>query len=139
MKKIFIGQTFKIKKAFTQSEVIIFSNICGDKNPIHWDKEYCKTTIFKKPIVFGMLGASLFSNLLGNNFEGAIYMNQTLKFLKPIFIDEEVEAVVTVESFNLVKDNMILKTQVIKSLTNQIAVDGDAIIKINLDKYEILH
>jgi len=38
-----------------------------------------------------MLGVSLFSNLIGNNYAGAIYLNQTLSFVAPIYLDEEVE------------------------------------------------
>jgi len=37
-----------------------------------------------------MLGASLFTNIIGNHYHGSIYMSQTLIFLAPIYYDEEV-------------------------------------------------
>jgi 3-hydroxybutyryl-CoA dehydratase len=132
------GHTFKLLRKFSQKEVLIFSEICGDKNPLHYDEEFCKNTIFKKPIIFGMLGASLFSNLLGNNLVGSIYIKQDLKFLKPIFVEEEIEASVTIEDLIKPKDLIKLKTQVRKILTNEIAIDGEALIKYDKSKYTIL-
>lgn len=135
IKTITKGQTFKLKRKFTQQEVLLFSNLCGDKNPIHYDEEYCKTTIFKKPIIFGMLGASLFSNLLGNNIEGSVYVSQTLKFLKPIFVEEEIEAIVKVEDLTKPKNFLLLSTQILKIENNEIATTGEAVIKFPLDNY----
>jgi acyl dehydratase len=132
------GDTFKLLRKFTLKEVLIFSEICGDKNPIHFDEEFCKKTVFKKPIIFGMLGASLFSNLLGNNLEGSIYIKQSLSFLRPIYVEEEVEASVIIEQIIKPKDFLLLKTIVKKSLTNEIAIDGDAVIKYDKTKYQIL-
>jgi 3-hydroxybutyryl-CoA dehydratase len=132
------GHTFKLLRKFSQKEILIFSEICGDKNPLHYDEEFCKNTIFKKPIIFGMLGASLFSNLLGNNLIGSIYIKQDLKFLKPIFVEEEIEASVTIEDLIKPKDFIKLKTQVRKILTNEIAIDGEALIKYDKSKYTIL-
>ena len=132
------GHTFKLLRKFSQKEVLIFSEICGDKNPIHFDEEFCKKTIFKKPIIFGMLGASLFSNLLGNNLEGSIYIKQSLSFVKPIYVEEEVEALVIIEQIIKPKDFLLLKTIVRKSSTNEIAIDGEAIIKYDKTKYQIL-
>lgn len=132
------GHTFKLIRKFSQKEVLIFSEICGDKNPLHYDEEFCKNTIFKKPIIFGMLGASLFSNLLGNNLQGSIYIKQDVNFLKPIFVEEEIEASVTIEDLIKPKNFLRLKTQVRKILKNEIAIDGEAVIKYDKSKYSII-
>ena len=52
--------------------------------------EIAKNSIFKTRICHGLLGASLFSQLCGNYFPGAIYLKQELKFENPIFLNEEV-------------------------------------------------
>ncbi len=137
MKTLYKGQIFSLRRSFTKEEVLSFSNLCGDKNPIHFDEEYCKKTIFKKPIIFGMLGSSLFSNLLGNNIEGSIYINQTLSFLKPIYIEEEVEAIVKIEGLTEPKNYLQLITQVRKVKSDEIAIDGEALVRIPRDKYII--
>lgn len=137
MKTLFKGQIFSLRRSFTKQEVLSFSNLCGDKNPIHFDEEFCKKTIFKKPIIFGMLGSSLFSNLLGNNIEGSIYINQTLNFLKPIYIDEEIEATVKIDGMTEPKNYLRLITQVRKIKSDEIAIDGEALVRIPRDKYII--
>ena len=138
MKTIFKGQIFSIRKSFNKEEVLLFSNLCGDKNPIHYDEEFCRNTIFRKPIIFGMLGSSLFSNLIGNNIEGSIYINQTLNFLKPIYVDEEIEASVKVEGVTTEPRKYLrLITRVRKIQKDEVAIDGEAIVKIPKDKYII--
>lgn len=135
MKKLFIGQKFSIHRKFTKEEVILFSNLCGDKNPLHIDEEFAKKTIFKKPICHGMLGSSLFSNLMGNNITGSIYVSQTLKFLKPVYIDEEIEAFVEIDKFNKEKNFLKLNTYVIKIESREKAIEGEALIKIPKNEY----
>jgi len=131
------GHTFKIIKKFNQEEVLLFSKLCGDNNPIHFDEDYCKSTIFKKPIIFGMLGASLFGNLIGNNIIGSIYIKQTLNFIKPVYVNEEVEAIVIIENLIKPKNFLHLNTQLRKIDGNILAIDGEAIIKFPIDKYTI--
>jgi len=135
------GHTFKLLRKFSKEEVLLFSNLCGDKNPLHFDEEYCKNTQFKKPIIFGMLGASLFSNLLGNNLDGSIYIKQSLNFLRPIYVDEEIEASVRIEDLIKPKDCLLLRTQIRKLSSggvSELAVDGEAVVKYNKEKYKIL-
>lgn len=137
MKTIFTGQIFTLRKSFNKEEVLLFSNLCGDKNPLHFDEEFCKNTIFRKPIIFGMLGSSLFSNLIGNNIEGSIYISQTLNFLRPIYVDEEIEASVKVEGVTEPRKYLRLITQVRKIKKNEVAIDGEAVVKFPHDKYLI--
>lgn len=132
------GHVFKLLRTFSKEEVQLFSNLCGDKNPLHFDEEFCKNTKFKKPIIFGMLGASLFSNLLGNNLDGSVYVKQNLKFIRPIYVDEEIEASVIIEDLIKPKDFLLLKTQVKKTLTNELAIDGEAVVLYSKEKYNIV-
>ena len=84
-----VGQTYTHDFKFTQEEVNRFAEVTGDKNPVHTNAEFAAKTIFKKPIMHGMLGASLFSKVFGVLFpgEGTIYLNQSLNFLRPMSVD----------------------------------------------------
>jgi acyl dehydratase len=131
------GQKWAINRRFSQEEVLLFARLSGDNNPLHHDLEFCKTTIFKQPICHGMLGASLFSNLLGNNIKGSIYISQTLKFLRPVYIDEDIQAILIIRDIMPEKRRLALITQVTKIDKNELAIDGEAIIKYP-DEYKIL-
>jgi 3-hydroxybutyryl-CoA dehydratase len=69
-----------------------FAQATGDHNPIHLDENYAKGTIFKTRVAHGMLQAGILSGILGTRFPGVgtIYLFQTLKFLKPVFIGDEI-------------------------------------------------
>ena len=82
-----IGEQREYRRIITQEEVFKFAEVTKDFNPAHFDENYTKDTIFKKPIVHGMLVGSLFSKIFGLDYpgEGTIYTSQSLKFLRPVY------------------------------------------------------
>ena len=50
-----VGDKAYVEKVFTKEDMVLFSDISGDKNPLHLDEDYARTTMFKRPIVFGAL------------------------------------------------------------------------------------
>ena len=128
--KYFIGQKAKFSKVITKKDVLMFSEISGDKNPIHIDETYAKTTIFKSPIVHGLLCAGLISSVIANTLpgEGTIYLGQELKFLSPVFHNENLTA--EVEIIEIIKDkkHLILKT-IVKKDNDTIVISGVARVK----------
>lgn len=125
MSQVKIGDTVEEKRAFSEDDVIAFSRICGDTNPIHLDETYAQTTRFRKRIVHGLLTASTISALIGTKLPGpgAIYLRQSLEFKAPVFIGEEVVCRVTVKS---AKGRLLhLETRCTKT-DGTIALDGAA-------------
>lgn len=96
------GATHRHAFRFTQADVDAFARVTGDTNPLHLDAAYAAQTPFKRPIIHGMLGASIFTKVLGTEFPGygSVYLNQTLEFLRPMFVETDYEAVFTVQSVN---------------------------------------
>jgi acyl dehydratase len=131
-REINIGDKATLSKTFSEIEVENFSKISLDDNPIHLNSEYAKNTVFGKPIVHGILVASLFSGLMGGKFpgHGTVYLGQTLTFKAPVYIDEEVEASVEVVKIRADKPIVTLKTQCVKS-DGTIALEGEAVVKIS--------
>jgi acyl dehydratase len=126
-----LGQKVQINKSFSEEEVFLYIKISGDTNAIHHDIEYAKTTIFKNRIVPGLQVASLFGGLLGSKLpgEGTIYLGQTLSFKKPIYLDEEILAIIEVVNIRSDKPILTFKTTCYNS-NNELAIDGEAIVKI---------
>ncbi|MCU0393713.1 MAG: dehydrogenase, partial [Thermoflexibacter sp.] len=54
-----VEDTFKHSFSFSQEQVNLFIQVSGDDNPLHWDTEYAAQTIFKKPIIHGLLSGSI--------------------------------------------------------------------------------
>lgn len=124
-----IGMTFQEKHYIETSDVIEFAEVSKDKNPIHLDKEFAKGTIFKKPIVHGMLIGSFFSKCIATDLPGAgsIYINQEMKFLKPIYHNSEVTIRISILELKDPKQVVILKTECF--IEDVLVVDGKAVVK----------
>ncbi len=124
-----IGQTATIEKTLDKQTVVAFASVSEDYNPIHLDEDFAKTSQFERPIVHGMLASSLISGLLASKVPGAgsIYLGQSLKFLRPIFVGETVTAKVEVTSVREDKPIAVISTQVLNA-NGEVAVDGEATV-----------
>ncbi|MPY25569.1 MaoC family dehydratase [Shewanella psychropiezotolerans] len=129
--KIKIGDTETIEKTIDAETVAAFAKIAEDFNPVHLDEEYAATTQFGKPIVHGMLASSLISGLLASKLpgKGCIYLGQTIKFTKPIYVGESVTAKVTVTQIREDKPIVTLLTEVFNQQM-ELTISGEATVKL---------
>lgn len=130
MQPIEPGATHHHSFRFSQADVDAFARITGDNNPLHLDAAYAAQTPFKRPIIHGMLGASIFTKVLGTEFPGygSVYLGQTLEFLRPMFVDTDYEAVFTVESVNLDKHTATIQGELRDAQTGKVTTRGTAIL-----------
>lgn len=126
-----IGQSYEMKRTFSQEDVRLFAELSLDTNPLHTDADFAKATQFGQLIVPGFLTASLFSAIIGTKFPGfgSIYLNQNMVFRKPVFPEQEVTAVVSVKELFPEKRRVLLETICIDA--NQvIVIEGLALVKM---------
>jgi len=126
------GDTFVEKLFFKQEDVIKFAEVTGDCNPIHLDEEYAAKTFFKRPIVHGFLSGAVFSKVFGTQFpgEGTIYLYQEMKFLAPVFVNEQYIARFEVMEVNTEKHLGVIKC-ILETESGQVCIDGMARLKNN--------
>ncbi len=130
-----VGEIYTHDFKFSQDEVNRFAEVTGDKNPVHTDAAYAAKTMFKRPIMHGMLSASLFSKVFGTLFpgEGTIYLKQSLSFLKPMYVDVDYEAVFTVKEVIGDKNRATVETLIKDKNTGLVCTSGEATV-LNVDK-----
>lgn len=123
-----VGASFTHLFKFSQNDVIEFARVTGDDNPLHLDAEYAATTPFKKPIIHGMLGASVFTKVLGTQYPGygSVYVKQTLEFMRPMFVEVEYKAVFTILSINPDRHLAEISTEIFDATTNKLTTKGVA-------------
>ena len=92
------GETAKLVKTITQSDIEQFAELVGDRNPVHVNPDFAKKTRFGRPIAHGMWGLSLVSAVLGTKLPGpgTIYLSQTVQFKAPVFAGDTLTAKVKV-------------------------------------------
>lgn len=119
-----VGQKASFTKTVTEADVYNYAGVSGDFNPAHMNEEYAKNTAFKTRIAHGMLSAGFISAVLGTKLPGpgTIYLNQDLRFTKPVHFGDTITATITVEELVKEKNRAILKTV----CTNQ---DGDVVVE----------
>ena len=125
-----IGDNASMTKTFTDEDVRSFSEISGDKNPIHLDDEYAAQTPFKQRLVHGILTSGMISALLGMELPGpgSIYIQQILNFRAPVFIGETITATVKVVKVREDKPIITLKTECRKT-DGTVVIDGEAVLR----------
>ena len=108
-----IGMSRYLEKIVTDRDIELFAEVSTDHNPVHFDEEYAKGTMFKGRIAHGMLIAGLISELIGEQLpgHGTIYMKQSLAFTAPVRPGEKVDATVTVTDLNLAKRRVTLECE----------------------------
>jgi acyl dehydratase len=124
-----IDSQFEHLFSFTQEDVVAFAKVTGDNNPVHLDEGYAANTMFKKPIMHGMLGATVFSKVFGTMFpgEGTIYLSQSLSFLKPMYVNEKYKAVFSVKELFLEKNRALFNTQIFNG-EDKLVMTGEALV-----------
>ena len=92
------GDVAELVHRVEPDDVAGFIDAVGDHNPIHSDPEYAATTSFREPIAPGVYTAGLVSAVIGTRLPGpgAIYLSQSLKFIKPVKLGDTITARVTV-------------------------------------------
>jgi 3-hydroxybutyryl-CoA dehydratase len=125
-----VGQSYEKSFAITAELIERFADVTGDHNPIHLNKDYAAKSIFKQRVAQGMLQAGLLSGILGCHFPGVgtIYLSQTLKFIQPVFIKDQITLRLEILEIISEKNRVRLETR----FTNQKGEDvitGEALVK----------
>ena len=129
------GSTYTHTFRFTQKEVELFAEVTGDKNPVHLDADYAAKTMFKRPIMHGFLGGSVFSKIFGTLFpgEGTIYLKQSMAFMRPMFVDTDYEVRMNVKEVNKEKHRATVETIIADKTTGDTVISGEATV-MNVEK-----
>ncbi|GAC1396575.1 MAG: MaoC family dehydratase [Vulcanimicrobiaceae bacterium] len=123
----FVGQSSRLTRPVTAAVVEAFAAVSTDDNPLHLDEAYAATTRFGKRVAHGMLAAAYISAMMGTQFPGpgTIYMSQSLKFVRPVFLDDVLEVVATVTDFR--EDDQVLTiATVVSNQDGKVVVSGEA-------------
>jgi 3-hydroxybutyryl-CoA dehydratase len=126
-----LGQSAEVVHTVTEEDIKTFGDLSGDYNPVHFDEEWAKTTMFKGRIAHGILTASFISTAIGMKLPGpgTIYLKQSMKFLGPVRIGDTITARVEIIELNDEKERVTLKTTCANQ-DEKIVLDGEAMIQL---------
>jgi len=115
--EIQLGQSARLLRTLTLDDIRAFAAVSGDTNPAHMNAEYASQTLFHGVIAHGMWAGALISTLLGTRFPGpgTIYLEQALRFMKPVRVGDTLSVMAVVKS----KDDAKQQVELDCLVTNQ--------------------
>lgn len=124
-----IGDKATATRIFGEQEVKAFAELTGDFNPVHFDLEYAKKTIFGKPIVHGPLVLTLVTTLFANELPGpgSVYLSHDVRYHKPVYYGDEITALLEITDINE-RGHIFIQTTCINQ-HQTIILDGVARLK----------
>jgi 3-hydroxybutyryl-CoA dehydratase len=125
-----VGQSAELIRTVQAEDLVAFATVTGDDNPVHLDEDFAKTTSFGGRIAHGMLSAGYISAVIGTKLpgSGAIYLEQTLRFRRPVRIGDEVTARAEVIAIDAERARVTLVTTC--RVAGKVVVEGEATIMV---------
>lgn len=133
--EIAIGETASLSRLLGQREIQLFALASGDVNPSHMDAAFAETGIFHQVIAHGLWGGGLISAVLGTELPGpgAIYLSQSLRFVRPVMLGDVITASVTVTAKEAEHHSVTLACRC-ENQRGEEVISGEAKVKAPLEK-----
>lgn len=128
-----VGDRAEFEKTVTAEDIEAFARVTGDTNPLHRDAAYAAKTRFKEPIAHGMLSAGYISAVLGTKLAPsccAVYVSQSLRFLRPVKIGDTIKAVAQVKGIEPEKRMYTIETDCFNQ-NGEPVVKGEAVVLLD--------
>ncbi|MBM7648678.1 3-hydroxybutyryl-CoA dehydratase [Bacillus ectoiniformans] len=123
-----VGDTHEYTRTISESDNYLFGGVIGDSNPWHFNEEFCKKTPFQTRIAYGMLPASYFATVFTQMFkQPVLYMEQNVKFLKPVKFNDTITARCTILKVD--GDKVTLETVALNQHEEEV-LSGTARLKV---------
>ena len=133
----------KHQESFVISEEVVakFAEFSQDYNPMHMDGDSTKSHGYARRVAHGVIQLSYISKVIGMVFpgKGAMWMNQTVDWLYPVFINDEINVVLTIKEYSESANLLTLSTEIFnqnkqKVMTGLAQVKMTIAISVNLKK-----
>jgi 3-hydroxybutyryl-CoA dehydratase len=123
---ISVGDTEKWTRTITETDVVVYAGLIGDRGPLHLDEEFAKTTRFGKRVSYGMLSAgyigATLAQLLGVR---SAYVSQNLRFTAPVLLGDTITVTTAVTSTDKERSRIWVDTVVTRN-DGVVALEGEA-------------
>ncbi|HVZ48792.1 MAG TPA: MaoC family dehydratase [Gemmatimonadaceae bacterium] len=95
-----VGQKAMRSLHLTAEHVRLYSDITGDRNPLHFDESFAARTKFGRLVVQGGLTTGILHALVAMDMPGpgTVFLSQDWRFTAPVFIGDTITAVAEVLS-----------------------------------------
>ena len=127
-----VGMRATYARTVTDADIVMFSGISGDTNPIHLAATFADGSMFGGRVAHGMLTASFFSAIIGTKLPGpgCIYMSQSLRWNAPVRAGDTVVTRATITELDDEKQRA--KLDMVSLVGHDVVLEGEALVKVPL-------
>jgi 3-hydroxybutyryl-CoA dehydratase len=92
------GLSATMDHTVTEHHVQLFGEATGDFNPVHFDEDFARKTVFRGRVAHGVLSMGFISAVIGTKLpgQGTIFVSASLVFKTPVRIGDTVTTICTV-------------------------------------------
>jgi acyl dehydratase len=123
-----VGQSASRSRLVTRRDIELFTDLCGDRNPIHYDEELAARTRFGGIVVQGGVSTAILNAVVAEDLPGpgSVFLQLDLRFLAPVRPGDVITGVVEVTSARTDKPITGLDVRVTRD-DGVVAVNGHAV------------
>jgi 3-hydroxybutyryl-CoA dehydratase len=92
------GMSASLVHTVGEQHIQLFGEATGDMNPVHFDENFARKTVFRGRVAHGALSVGFISAVIGTKLpgEGTIFAAASLVFKSPVRIGDTVTTICTV-------------------------------------------
>ncbi len=123
-----VGDTAERSRAITSHDIELFTELSGDRNPIHYDPEVAAATSFGEIVVQGGITTAILNAVVAEDLPGpgTVFLNQNWNFTAPVYIGDTITAEAEVTKVHASKPVTTLAVKVTRQ-NSEIVLEGKAI------------
>ncbi len=124
-----IGAVARRTRTVSRRDIELFTEISGDRNPIHYDEEAAAASRFGGLVVQGGVTSGLLNAVVAEELPGpgSVFLEVAWKFLAPVRPGDEITATVTVTDARADKPVTTLATSIVNQ-DGVVVLDGTAVV-----------
>ncbi len=123
-----VGQTASRSREITSHDIELFTEISGDRNPIHYNEEAAKATRFGGIVVQGGVTSAILNAVVAEDLPGpgTVFLQVNWGFKAPVKAGDTITGEVTITKVRSDKPITELDTKVIRN-DGTVVLEGNAV------------
>jgi len=127
-RKASVGDTAELSRQVTAEDIVRFTEISGDRNPLHYDEEAAKASRFGEIVVQGGVTSAVLNAVVAEELPGpgTVFLNVTWDFRAPVRPGDTITGRVEVTGVREDKPITELRTSVVRG-DGTVVLEGTAV------------
>ena len=123
-----VGDTARRTRTVTRRDIELFTQMSGDRNPLHYDEELAAATRFGGIVVQGGVTSAILNAVVAEDLPGpgTVFLHVDWKFRAPVRPGDEITGEVEVTKVRTDKPISEIKTRVVTT-EGTVVLDGTAV------------